>query len=252
MKKFALMLALAMPLAFTSCGDENESSVSLDKTSTEITYKSTDQVKASEKGGTWGSDNEFVATVDNNGKITAQHVGTTVISYTKDGASASCKVTVTPLYTDYTLPVLNWGASLSSVKSEVPSTLSLYKEDDTTLAYTTNGNMPFYVYTFVNKALASSSLTLGIADDDNFTRYFEQYFKYISDDEEGEGLIYANGESLSTAETALVYSPLFDTAGDVSSTIAVFSKIEHTKAGEAFVNMDAIKANKNVAREMAK
>lgn len=254
MKKIALMLALAMPLTFASCGDEenDEKVVSLDKTSVEISYKATNDLKASEKGGTWGSDNEFVATVDNNGKITAKHVGSTVITYTKDGASATCNVKVTPVYTDFTFPVMNWGLSKTGVKSEVPNTLTLYVDDDSTLAYTTNGVMPFYVYTFVNNALASSSLSLDIADDDNFTRYFEQYFQYIKDDENGEGLVYADANTLTDAETALVYSPLFDENGDVSSTIAVFSKVQHSRSGEGTIDIDVVKANKNVAREMAK
>lgn len=252
MKKFAIFMALAMPLALVSCGDENENTdVTLDQNKLEISYNSTGELKASEKGGSWSSDNDFIATVEN-GKVTAKHVGSTNITYTKDGSTAVCQVTVSPIYTNFTFPVMNWGASKAGVKAEVPASLTLYQDSDDTLAYTTGGGMPFYVYSFVNAALASSSISLNISEDDAFTAFYEQYFYYIKDDEDGEGMIYADAYTLSDAETAMVYSPLFDEAGDISSTIAVFSKVQHTKSGEGYVDIDLVKANKDAARQMAK
>ena len=45
---------------------------------------------------TWSSDNESVATVDQNGRVTAKSPGTATITATADGVSDTCKVTVVP------------------------------------------------------------------------------------------------------------------------------------------------------------
>ena len=76
-------------------------SVTLDQTA--LTLNVNDKVKLNEtvkpddattKTVTWKSDNEGVATVDNNGNVTAKAAGTATITATADGKSASCKVTV--------------------------------------------------------------------------------------------------------------------------------------------------------------
>lgn len=78
--------------------------VSLDKTTLSLDTGKTGQLKATvapanatNKGLNWASDNESIATVDSNGKVTAVKAGTANIKVgTKDGnKSAQCKVTVT-------------------------------------------------------------------------------------------------------------------------------------------------------------
>nr|WP_294582773.1 Ig-like domain-containing protein [uncultured Anaerotignum sp.] len=76
-------------------------SVTLDQTDLTLdangTAKLTANVKpddATTKTVTWKSDNEGVATVDNEGNVTAKAAGTATITATADGKSASCKVTV--------------------------------------------------------------------------------------------------------------------------------------------------------------
>ena len=80
------------------------SSVSLNKTSTSITCGGTETLTATispdnadDKSVTWSSDNETVATVDNDGKVTAKAVGTANITVTTVdlGKTATCEVTVT-------------------------------------------------------------------------------------------------------------------------------------------------------------
>ena len=77
--------------------------VSLNKTSLELVGNGSAQLKAtiepakaSNKGMTWSSSNNKVATVDANGKVTARGEGTATITVkTKDGGhTATCKVTV--------------------------------------------------------------------------------------------------------------------------------------------------------------
>ena len=80
-------------------------SITLNKTSENIEKGKTLTLKATIKPNnatnkkiTWSSKNKNIATVDNNGKITAKKVGiTNIIATTKDGTkkSAKCKITVT-------------------------------------------------------------------------------------------------------------------------------------------------------------
>ena len=52
---------------------------------------------ATDKSITWTSDNEVVATVDSNGKVTAESVGTATITATAGDKSATCTITVKPI-----------------------------------------------------------------------------------------------------------------------------------------------------------
>ena len=77
------------------------SSITLNKTEAELEEEDTLTLKAtiapedaSYNTVTWTSDNESVATVDENGKVTAISVGTATIKATADGKTAECTITV--------------------------------------------------------------------------------------------------------------------------------------------------------------
>ena len=80
------------------------SSISLDKKSLELTVNETYQMtatvsptNATAKDVHWASSDEFIATVDKDGLVTAVAPGTATITvYASSGVSASCTVTVTP------------------------------------------------------------------------------------------------------------------------------------------------------------
>ena len=96
-----------IPVVSTSCGEFHVSSVSLNKTSLALNVGQTKTLtatvlpeNATDKTVTWGSDNESVATVDANGKITAIGLGNatiTVTSVNNPEATATCKVNVIDL-----------------------------------------------------------------------------------------------------------------------------------------------------------
>ena len=84
--------------------------ITLDKTAAELnkgdTLELTATVKpddATNKTVTWTSSDEKVATVDENGKVTAVGAGKAVITAKADGKSASCEITVTVPVTSVTL-----------------------------------------------------------------------------------------------------------------------------------------------------
>ena len=104
-------------------GDVAVTGVSLNKTSTSIQVGASEQLtatvepnNATNKAVTWSSNTTSVATVDNNGNVTAVSEGTATITVTtQDGnKTATCTVTVTPASSD---PVAVTGVSLNKTST---------------------------------------------------------------------------------------------------------------------------------------
>lgn len=248
MKKILMFIAVALPLAFfTSCSNEDETNLTLNQTELTINYDSQSTLKASEKNCVWTSSNTFVATVDNNGTVTGNHVGEAVISATKDGSTAYCKVTVNPTSLTFTFPVLNFGATPASVKSDVAAQqlgLSLDIDTADALGYTTKGTFPMYVYAFVNNALSASSLTISTEMDEDFDYqgFLEQYFELYGEDD--VNFFYMNAGSLSDATIVAQYG--YDT--DLDAVTTYFTR--PTKATRSGVEDAAVFANREVVKKL--
>ena len=86
MKKSVLMLAAALPMMFAACGTEDpEEGFNLETTTLEINYEGNANIETNVKGCTFVSDNEFIASVDKDGKVTANHVGEAKITVAYEG-----------------------------------------------------------------------------------------------------------------------------------------------------------------------
>lgn len=219
------MAALLLPVALlSSCGDDDNDSLSLDKTSMTLNYKATGSIEASEKNCNWTSDNEFVATVDAKGKVTAKHVGTARITATKDGESASCTVTVNQTVKTYDYPFMTWGASKDAVK-KASTDRTLDTEDSESLFYTTMGNLPWYIYSFSSKGLDGASITVAADRDDAFMEQLVQSYATVEDSERPDDITLCNGNSLSEATIEVINVELSD-----GSQQYQFLPIVHTKA----------------------
>ena len=259
MKKFIWMLAAALPMVFTSCGDDNDEMLTLDQTSMTINYKGEAvKLKASEKNVTWTSDNDFIASVDDDGKVTPLHAGNTNIVATKDGNKATCKVTVNPTNTKFTLPVLNFGNTMDQVKSAVTAqnlNLNLVDEDEYTdegikwnelyFATGTQMNYPWYAYIFQTGKLAVSALTVG-GDDDmiDLDSYLQQYYDRYGDTE--DGFVYRNGNSDAQATVWVEY----ELDVEEGNATAYFTSKSSTKGGDVFA-APAMKVAKRAVRKAA-
>jgi uncharacterized protein (TIGR02145 family) len=100
----SVMIAVAVVAGFSSCQKEvNVTDVSLNKSTLQMTVGDVEQLTATvfptdadDKSVTWNSNNPSVATVDNNGNVTAVSAGEAIITVTSNdvGKSATCKVTV--------------------------------------------------------------------------------------------------------------------------------------------------------------
>ncbi len=219
MKKFAWMLALALPVAatFTSCGDDDETSITLNASTASVNYDNTIELKASEKNAVWSSSDEFIATVDSKGVVKGHHVGEAIITASKDGASASCKITVNETNHDYVLPLMKWNASYTAIKNEVNNLVfdAENSVENKTLVYGTGSvdGFPWYIYEFNTTGLSSSSFTVDFTDEDSYTDvcdYLDQYFKQISFDDETFVTTYANANSVAEAKIVARVAADFD------------------------------------------
>ncbi|MBD5369751.1 MAG: hypothetical protein HDR80_09770 [Bacteroides sp.] len=215
MKKFLFLAAL--PLMLAACGDDNDEpkSVTLEYPEISVDYKATVKNKASEKNCTWTSANDFIATVDGDGNISGEHVGTTVITVTsKDGAVAKCTVTVKPTNTNFTLPYLSWGATRQQVKDEMATWTGFREEydDEDGLGFvsTANSGLPGYSYGFnSNERLNAAGMTVSEEQDDednwDFYGFLLQYYK--KGGEQGNDFVLYNSANPADATMTVVYGP---------------------------------------------
>lgn len=141
MKKILrMMIIMAMGIGtFASCSSDEEESVTLSSRTVTMKCDETKTLKATGNVNTWTSENEFVATVDRNGIITAGHVGETNIVASGNNGSAMCKVTVEGKYNYYIEPLCKKGVKKSDVKKY--ESRKLKSETDNSLLYNGENSM---------------------------------------------------------------------------------------------------------------
>ena len=225
MKKFFYAMALALPLVFTSCQEDTPLEV---PASVEMNVYATNDLAVS---GTWTSSNEFVATVDKKGNITAHHVGEAVLTVVDGAQTATCKVVVNPVNTSYTFPYFTWGADLATVKKANEGLTLLDEASDEEggwiLSYLTGSDFPGYVYFVPTTGLEAASIVVDINDTANFEEFMYQYFADLEEDEEG-WIYLINANSVAEATIAVQYG-----WNNETSIIATFMPLtEETRSGD--------------------
>ncbi|MET7253725.1 Ig-like domain-containing protein [Dyadobacter fermentans] len=143
MKKLLLTLISTSILFACSKGKDKdpEPTISIDAQTIELKYDKDHQF-ALKKGNedifastfTWVSSNEKVGKVDANGKFTARKIGEATVSGTgANGVKVESKVTISPYITIFTEPILEFGATMATIKSKEKR--KLLKETTDGLAY---------------------------------------------------------------------------------------------------------------------
>lgn len=167
MKKSVIlwMLMFAIVVNFSSCSDDDDSKANYSFSPSEMVLKydseSKIEVFPSAEGFEFSSDNSAIASTDIVGKVSANRSGETYINIINTNANfvGKCKVTVTPTYTMYREPCLNFGCSRSEV--EAYEKREFGAEEDNAIAYKgENDDILMIMYTFTNGKLANVVLLL--------------------------------------------------------------------------------------------
>lgn len=193
MKKVISILfpLISVALSFSSCSNDDNSSLSqLDKTEVTLYVEETSNLTYSGGDCIWTSDNPLIASVEN-GVITANHVGETMIH----ANDAVCKVTVKSNYTKYYDPYTNWGKEKDLVKQYMKN-YELQSETDDRLTYQGDNSVLLYTYVFDNGKLNACGFAVDSSDSNYMTNYLlERYipvanegnlYTFISPDKQTE------------------------------------------------------------------
>ncbi len=189
-----MMLTLASLVGFCSCSsDDKEESVNLPTSKSmwvgdvyDLQYKSN-----------WVSNNTFVASVSNNGVITANRAGTANI-YSN---AHSCQVTVHPNVTLYKEPITEWGITQSNLINKRGKADS---SSSTAVAYNLNSDItPYEMYSFENGKLSAAVIVVS-------TLYTEYMLEHLSDryepayaDSDELTAVFINAETLEQTSTTI-------------------------------------------------
>ena len=170
MKKiFSVMLLAASVVCLTACsGDEEE-------VRPKIPSSRNMKVGETFKLGyetQWESSNEHVATVNSAGVVTAERQGTAKIYSGQE--NLSCMVSVVPSYTLYNEPIMQWGISKNSIKSQKGTPVQV---TSTVLGYETGNTIaPLEMYMFENDRLSSAAVIVKLAYAEEMVEHLVQRY----------------------------------------------------------------------------
>ena len=203
MKKylFLTLAVLSMAVTFTACSSDNDDngfSISL----SEATIKGVDnfvQITSSSPNVKWSSENPYVATISEDGKIESAHIGETYIVAQSNGKTKKCKVTVTPQYFIYKEPITDLGKS----KEEIIKTLGAPFLDKGDILSYVNDNQDIVVnYVFKEGKLDNCIVLLKMTlDVINLVDFLKERYELVPRDFNGN---YAFINALTTKEASMI------------------------------------------------
>jgi len=225
MKNLLIILSLMLTsLAFVSCGSDKEDEPNY--TNQTMQVGNTYTIPGKDLG--WTSDNELIASVAN-GIVTAEHVGETTVR----NGSKSFKVTVTPKYNTFKEPYMNFGASMSSVKSFM-SGYTLNQEKSETLLYDGRFPVMYYLYTFKNAGmyLSSAIIKSSSVDTDEMVEFMKERYVFVTMDQSKYYFAFLSPDKkmmvilqLDTLNYQVVYEVVYAAYNSASSALAQAAKM---------------------------
>ena len=198
MKRIAL-LAVSLLLLATACKkDEKDPTLTLDKTTFELTYHQTNQITAN-VACTWVSSDSTVATVKN-GLVVALKIGETIITAkTASGQTAICHIKVNSRGELYTEPFYKFEASMTYVKSNEMRVLEFEETD--ALGFTgENNNILGMLYVFEDgKLFAADAVLNSIVGLTAAKEFIEERYSFVENEDgypiyvdQNENYLYVN------------------------------------------------------------
>lgn len=159
---YFILSLLYLATLFTSCKDDEKDGFIISPKEMNLVAGETKTIKVN--GGVSGYDfisgNQYIASVENDGVITALRVGQTDIRVRdKNNSTAKCRVKVTGKNKMYIEPCMKFESGISQVKSFEKRTLK--REDSETLYYSGENPMVYEIsYSFINNKLIGSSVLI--------------------------------------------------------------------------------------------
>lgn len=193
MKKHLLTLLLPV-LILLSCSkiDDKPATTSIDQNKVSLNYDQTHQFKLTE-GSTaidaskvhWTSSDETVGIINASGLFSAKKVGKTTIKAVANGSTLTSEVTIIPYSELCKEPIVDFGASLTTVKGKETRVLS--EQTATALMY--NGENPKVdniFYGFNASGLESSVLLLSssAAVVKESAKFFAERYEFVGEEED--------------------------------------------------------------------
>lgn len=177
MKKILFLLTAALLIA--GCSKDEEGKLQLSDKQVSLYSGETKQITVSENA-VWGSRSEFVAKVSENGLITGNHVGKTIISATSENGEALCEVEVRAKYNTFMEPVLDFGASKSTIKSK--ESRQITKDSSDGLGYSgENSAVRGVAYLFSNDKLKSAALAINYPYAEQTANYLIERYQVVGE-----------------------------------------------------------------------
>jgi len=159
-------------LGFVACSsDSDEEKIVIDTSAVSLYVEGTKTIQGDVNSAV--SENEFVAEVDNN-VITGAHVGETIVTV---NGKYRIPITVIPFYNIMDDPILEWGASTSTIKSKQKQG-TLRSDDGKMLAYQKCGDAEALAYNFENDKLKAVLVMFPVSKMSACTGYLKERFAF--------------------------------------------------------------------------
>jgi len=202
MKKLLHFSFILVLLITNACGKNNES---IDLKDTEVTLYAEEEYSIKANSDTkisYESKNEYIATVTENGIVTAVTIGETSIILNNGSDNKIFKVTVKPKYDLYPNPDLSFGSTKSSIVSKYGTP---DREDENGIAYENYSYAaPIVSYRFIEDKLVSSAVIVKTSFNKDLLGFLFERYIYLGMDDEGEAFLFINNLTEESATMDIV------------------------------------------------
>ncbi len=248
MKKFNLwgiILVYVMSSTFMACGgDDGNDSLIVNPGNISMYFEGTRQLSA-EGATSWFSEDEFVATVNNAGLVKGGHVGTTNVFARNGSAMGKCIVTIIPKYNLYDNPILEWGASMNTIKSkETHEYLSSSSTNSLGYDYSKNGHTALLLYNFNNNQLESVGVIMKLSEYGNAGDHLLERYQPVAAEKTNYSILFIDAMTLDKAKNVIG----LQTATISNSTVTMIMYMQNNS--DSRVSMSAINNNISIPEEM--
>lgn len=193
-----MLTAIFVALWSCSKNDEPSTSIKMDNSKMSLDVDDSKKLTVTLRGIEpstikWKTSNDFVADVDANGNVEAQHVGVATVYATSENLIDSCLIDVIGKYNTFIEPYVKIGATKSEIKALEKRTLGNEKDDR--LEYVdTNNKVKQIIYLFEDGKLNGVGvlLKLYVTDAAELGKFFNERYNLVG--EKDDVIFLTNGK----------------------------------------------------------